>query len=457
VARFLLPGFIFLASFLAAPFTSAQSASAVVVAACGTPPATYTAGQPFPLTIDTTGKLCTSGLAASSITVGTSPIVGGTNGRLLYDNAGVVGEAAGTSFDGISVYATRFIAYGAGAITSNVAYGLNALVSNTSGSDQVAVGQGTLAANTTGINNVAVGSSALNQNTTGGGNVAVGTAALFTNTTGVNNFGLGAIAMLNNTIGDGNIAIGTQAAFSNIAGDNNIGLGTSALYNVGASTTAGAFAVGISYTISFVGTTDFTLIGAASNTVGVTFTATGAGSGTGTAFPSGTSASYNTAIGASTGVGIIYGANNTVVGARVSGLAAGLTGAVIFASGDGTIHRDYNKTYTGLWTDANPVTSTSAAPTAAGGGGTCATGAVAGNVAAGTITLTGACATTNTITLTFATAAPTGYNCDLKVRNTPAAAIGQTSVTSTTISVFTVFGATPTGATDVVQFVCSLY
>lgn len=47
--------------------------------------------------------------------------------------------------------------------------------------------------------------------------------------------------------------------------------------------TAGSFVAGLSYTIVSVGTTDFTLIGAASNTVGVTFKSTGVGSGTGTA------------------------------------------------------------------------------------------------------------------------------------------------------------------------------
>jgi hypothetical protein len=47
--------------------------------------------------------------------------------------------------------------------------------------------------------------------------------------------------------------------------------------------TAGTFQVGVNYTIESVGTTDFTLIGAANNNVGTTFTATGAGTGTGTA------------------------------------------------------------------------------------------------------------------------------------------------------------------------------
>jgi hypothetical protein len=47
--------------------------------------------------------------------------------------------------------------------------------------------------------------------------------------------------------------------------------------------TAGNFVVGNDYKITSLGTTDFTLIGALSNTVGVLFTATGVGSGTGTA------------------------------------------------------------------------------------------------------------------------------------------------------------------------------
>jgi hypothetical protein len=54
-----------------------------------------------------------------------------------------------------------------------------------------------------------------------------------------------------------------------------------------ASITAGAFVVREVYVITAIGTTDFTLIGAASNTVGVQFTATGVGTGTGTAIKAG--------------------------------------------------------------------------------------------------------------------------------------------------------------------------
>jgi len=53
---------------------------------------------------------------------------------------------------------------------------------------------------------------------------------------------------------------------------------------VGSTTfTAGTFNIGNVYKIVSIGTTNFTLIGATSNTVGLTFTATGLGSGTGTA------------------------------------------------------------------------------------------------------------------------------------------------------------------------------
>ena len=46
--------------------------------------------------------------------------------------------------------------------------------------------------------------------------------------------------------------------------------------------TAGSFVVGETYTISSVGTTDFTLVGSADNNVGTSFVATGVGVGTGT-------------------------------------------------------------------------------------------------------------------------------------------------------------------------------
>lgn len=57
------------------------------------------------------------------------------------------------------------------------------------------------------------------------------------------------------------------------------------VYSYDGGTRTGGYLVGTTYVIATVGTTDFTLIGAASNTVGLKFIATGIGSGTGTATP----------------------------------------------------------------------------------------------------------------------------------------------------------------------------
>lgn len=54
-------------------------------------------------------------------------------------------------------------------------------------------------------------------------------------------------------------------------------------FSPAATVTAGTFVVGRQYTIKTLGTTDFTLVGAASNTIGLTFVATGTGAGSGTA------------------------------------------------------------------------------------------------------------------------------------------------------------------------------
>jgi len=62
---------------------------------------------------------------------------------------------------------------------------------------------------------------------------------------------------------------------------------------LGTTVSAGSFVTDVEYEIKTVGTTDFTLIGAASNTIGVRFIATGAGTGTGDAYQVSTTASFN--------------------------------------------------------------------------------------------------------------------------------------------------------------------
>ena len=92
--------FILAAALLAPIAAQAQfvpgNTTGVVVSACGTPPTgTMTVGNTAPITIDTTGKLCTSGGAGGGIAIGAA--VGGSpvNGQLLTVTAGNLAQVSG--------------------------------------------------------------------------------------------------------------------------------------------------------------------------------------------------------------------------------------------------------------------------------------------------------------------------------------------------------------------------
>ena len=243
------------------------------------------------------------------------------------------------------------IGRGTGADANSTSVGNAALSSNTTGTQNTAVGKSALLSNTTGYNNNAFGYTSLYSNTTGNDNAGFGTTSLYANIDGSSNSALGVYSLYQSVNGNDNTAIGCNSLFSNITGStnvaagkdslysntigvNNTAVGASSLYNLGEVTTAGSFLVSYDYYIVTIGTTDFTLIGAASNTVGLLFTASGVGTGDGTA--SANSQSYNnTVIGYSTGGGIVSGNNNTIIGANVTGLAADLSNNIIIADGDG--------------------------------------------------------------------------------------------------------------------------
>lgn len=107
------------------------------------------------------------------------------------------------------------------------------------------------------------------------------------------------IGAANNTIGTSFIALGAgsgsgTALQTYLVGSTftcaNIGtsMGTGTAFRITNTTaqlvTSGAFIVTATYIIQSIGTTDFTLIGAASNTIGLSFVATGVGAGTGKAY-----------------------------------------------------------------------------------------------------------------------------------------------------------------------------
>ena len=89
------------------------------------------------------------------------------------------------------------------------------------------------------------------------------------------------ITNVSNTGGDVVARLNATAAAGQTDADASFILDAGAL--VTATVTAGSFVIGTQYRIATVGTTNFTLIGATANTVGISFVATGAGTGTGTA------------------------------------------------------------------------------------------------------------------------------------------------------------------------------
>ena len=121
----------------------------------------------------------------------------------------------------------------------NTGNGVDALRSNTTGSDNTANGVTALASNTTGSFNTADGVNALASNTTGSHNTANGRSALVSNTTGGNNTANGFTALFHNTTGSGNIALGLAAGQNLTTGDNNIDIG-----NAGVAGEAGTIRIG---------------------------------------------------------------------------------------------------------------------------------------------------------------------------------------------------------------------
>ena len=211
---------------------------------------------------------------------------------------------------------------GGGAVSTNTAVGNLALNANTSGTFNTAIGRQTLLFCLSGSNNVAVGSNSLQALTTGSWNVALGVTALQVLTTGNSCTGLG-----------------YNANLFNVSGNNNVAVGYNSLLNSGKVQTAGVFVSGVSYTIQSIGSTDFTLIGASANTVGVVFTASGIGAGTGTASPNN---GGNIGLGYSSGSGITTGSNNVVLGGYNGGAAPiSATGSnyVVLSDGAGNVRQ----------------------------------------------------------------------------------------------------------------------
>jgi hypothetical protein len=126
------------------------------------------------------------------------------------------------------------INYGGNGVTTNTAYGYDALTSNTTGAYNVGVGFDALKLSTSGQFSTAVGYSALSSNLIGSINTAVGALALQKNVAGISNTAIGH-GSLAEVIGNGaisgsyNTAIGSYSQAANVSGERNVAVGVSAL------------------------------------------------------------------------------------------------------------------------------------------------------------------------------------------------------------------------------------
>jgi len=113
----------------------------------------------------------------------------------------------------------------------NVSVGYISLVSNTTGSGNMAIGAGSLYYNEDGYTNTAIGSASLFSNISGNNNTAIGYNSLFGNTGGNNNFALGTFSLYKNITGSSNIGIGNESLYSSIDANYNCAIGNESLRN----------------------------------------------------------------------------------------------------------------------------------------------------------------------------------------------------------------------------------
>jgi hypothetical protein len=145
----------------------------------------------------------------------------GTTGLLLKNSA---------STDALIRGMTLGLGSGTGNFAST-ALGVNALLSNTTGSYNVAFGYDALSSNTTGEYHAAFGYQALDSQTTGTENTAVGYWALQSTNTGSYNTAMGGFAGSDLTTGSNNLFLGVDSGNNLTTGSNNVYIGKATAFS----------------------------------------------------------------------------------------------------------------------------------------------------------------------------------------------------------------------------------
>lgn len=391
-----------------------DSTGALVLTAAGaqTPPYTTTIFGNTRLKTDSNNNLVVAG------SFGGNP--GGADTQVQYNNAGAFAGDAGLTYNAATDTLSAGI-YRIGAVNAVRAqtaldnwWFANSGNATATGIDNFGFGTDALLALTTGEKNIAIGEDAGESITVATGNVLIGYRA--------NQFGTGADEIC---IGQdacrgvgghgGNVFIGAQSGEQITGGTGNVGIGKFSLGNI-------------------LNSSQNTAVGRA--TLFDLVVNSGAGD--------------NTALGYNTGRGITTGVQNTIIGANVGGLASGLTGNIILATGAGTIRAQHAGTFwqlnsygpvtlaTSLTAPSAPVACTS--PTVTWSNGTASAQFDVGTSCTGVSTLA--------ITLPAAT---NGWLCDGINLTTNTVYVTQTGAGTTTSVTLTNYARTTGLAADFVD------
>jgi hypothetical protein len=160
-----------------------------------------------------------------------------TDGQAIFTGAGAASSTKtaifrnSTSFVSLNILddGSVFNSGGNGEAT-NVAYGRQVLIANTTGVNNSMYGHQAGTLNTTGGNNTGIGHKVLTVNVGGAFNTGVGSNNLAMNDEGSQNTGIGYAVLNSNTTGSANTSLGYLSGFTNIVGSNSVFLGANSGY-----------------------------------------------------------------------------------------------------------------------------------------------------------------------------------------------------------------------------------
>jgi trimeric autotransporter adhesin len=193
-------------------------------------------GTDYTVATITAGTDATVTNASGSITIGADTSTGGTKlatqgfvSRKYWGLTGTSGTTPGTNYIGTAdnqdlIFKRNNVQSGL-INTTSTSFGVNALISTTTGIYNTALGDGALKLNTSGYLNTGIGVNALGHDTSGYQNVAVGVNSLIANTTGYNNVSIGYEAGEDNLTGTFNVFLGEYAGQNITSGNQNIFVG----------------------------------------------------------------------------------------------------------------------------------------------------------------------------------------------------------------------------------------